>query len=92
MTNRAHECPSCRCTHLTSARAWADQHLIHTSDTRDTVSVTEAFVSYLRWFREQEETQFFYTQNKLTRWLRSQGHRIELISRGNHLIGYRLAP
>lgn len=49
-------------------------------------------MSYLRWFREQEQAQTPYTQNKLTRWLRSQGHRIELASRGNHLIGYRLAP
>lgn len=92
MTHKAHECPNCRCTHITSAQTWADQHLIRTGKTTDHVPMGDAFSSYLTWFQAQQDNQFFYTQNKLTRALRAQGHRIDTISRGNHLIGYRLAP
>lgn len=91
MTAKAHECPTCRCTNYTDAQAWADKHLIHTGDTQDTVLTQAAFTSYLRWFRQTEQARAFYTQNKLTRWLRESGCRVELISGHNRLIGYRLA-
>lgn len=92
MRSKPHECPTCRCVDHTDAKTWADRHLIPTGNTRDRVSATEAFDSYLRWFRETEDARAFYTQNRLTRWLRESGHRIDLISGHNQIIGYRLAP
>jgi hypothetical protein len=91
MISKPHECPNCRCVNWTDARTWADAHLIHTGQPQDTVLAQAAFTSYLRWFRQTEDARAFYTQNKLTRWLREQGYRVELIPGHNRLVGYRLA-
>ena len=88
-----HHCPSCRCLNPEGPKLWATQHLIHTGDPADRITMGTAWLHYMRWFGESDKTTLFYRQNSLTRWLRESGCRIErLDGRGNQLIGYRLAP
>ncbi len=87
-----HECPSCRCPNTSGPVAWAQANLIHTGDPADQIKVHEIYWKYRLWSAENHpQLAVIPTQNKFTRWLGSQGHRLELLSGVNRLVGYRLA-
>jgi hypothetical protein len=87
-----HQCPSCRCPNTTGPTAWAQANLIPTGNPSDQVKIHEIYWAYRAWSTTNlPNAAVIPTQNRFTRWLSTAGHRVELISGVNRLIGYRLA-